>query len=108
MLDENITFETDGTSQCVTIHIASDSLVEDKENFTVVLLNLNDSNKILSQTTVYISSNVGELDRLCVTRVYSCILCVHIIGVYSQITQLVTKAQPSLVPKTLLFRNRVW
>ena len=78
MLDENITFETNGTSQCVTIHIANDSLVEEEENFNVVLLN---RNIILSQTTVYISSNGGKLDQLCVTRVYSCILCVHIVGV---------------------------
>ena len=61
MLDENITFKADGTPQCVTIHIANDSLVEEEENFTVVL-NPSDSNRILSQTTVYISSNGGEFD----------------------------------------------
>ena len=62
MLDENITFKADGTPQCVTIHIANDSLVEEEESFTVILFNPSDSNRILSQTTVYISSNGGELD----------------------------------------------
>ena len=62
MLDENITFKADGTPQCVTIHIANDSLVEEEESFTVILFNPSDSNRILSQTTVYIYSNGGELD----------------------------------------------
>ena len=62
MLDQEITFEADSTNQCVTIHIANDSLVEEEENFTVVLLNPSDSNRILSQTTLYISSNGGEFD----------------------------------------------
>ena len=62
MLDKEVAFEADGTSQCVTIHIANDSLVEEEESFTVILFNSSDSNRILSQTTVYISSNGGEFD----------------------------------------------
>ena len=62
MLDKEIAFEADSTIQCVTIHIANDSLVEEEENFTVILFNQSDSNRILSQTTVYISSNGGEFD----------------------------------------------
>ena len=64
MLDENITFEADGTPQCVTIHIANDSLVEEEESFTVILFNPSDSviEFFLKQLSTYLQMVVSWID----------------------------------------------